>query len=59
MTSQYTTISDITKDWCEIKTTATEIIDEHNEKNNDLSYNITKVSLAGNDFKYTSTHGNF
>ncbi|XP_050529750.1 histidine decarboxylase isoform X2 [Daktulosphaira vitifoliae] len=46
VTSQYTTILDITKDWSEIKETATEIIDEHNSNNNDLSYNKTKVSLA-------------
>ncbi|XP_025421978.1 histidine decarboxylase [Sipha flava] len=43
VTSQYTTISDITRDWAEIKATATEII---NDEKSDSTYNKTKVSLA-------------
>ncbi|VVC44138.1 Pyridoxal phosphate-dependent decarboxylase,Aromatic-L-amino-acid [Cinara cedri] len=43
VTSQYTTVSDITRDWAEIKATATEII---NDKKADTTYNKTKVSLA-------------
>lgn len=44
VTSQYTTISDITRDWAEIKATATEIIDDDKA---DSTYNKSKVSLAG------------
>ncbi|KAF0769951.1 histidine decarboxylase isoform X1 [Aphis craccivora] len=44
VTSQYTTISDITRDWAEIKATATEII---NDDKADSTYNKSKVSLAG------------
>lgn len=43
VTSQYTTISDITRDWAEIKATATEII---NDDKADSTYNKSKVSLA-------------
>ncbi|XP_016657568.1 histidine decarboxylase [Acyrthosiphon pisum] len=43
VTSQYTTISDITRDWAEIKATATEII---NDDKADTTYNKSKVSLA-------------
>lgn len=44
VTSQYTTLSDITRDWAEIKATATEII---NDDKADSTYNKSKVSLAG------------
>lgn len=44
VTSQYTTIMDITRDWAEIKATATEII---NDEKADSTCNKTKVSLAG------------
>ncbi|XP_025203410.1 histidine decarboxylase [Melanaphis sacchari] len=43
VTSQYTTVSDITRDWAEIKATATEII---NDDKTDSTYNKSKVSLA-------------
>ncbi|XP_026821035.1 histidine decarboxylase [Rhopalosiphum maidis] len=43
VTSQYTTVSDITRDWAEIKATATEII---NDDKADSTYNKSKVSLA-------------
>lgn len=46
VTSQYTTILDITKDWAEIKATASEII---NDENLDTTHNKTRVSLAGNN----------
>lgn len=44
VTSQYTTVLDITRDWAEIKATATEII---NDDQADSTYNKSKVSLAG------------
>jgi len=44
VTSQYTTVSDITRDWAEIKATATEVI---NDEKADSTYNKSKVSLAG------------
>ncbi|XP_050426856.1 histidine decarboxylase isoform X2 [Adelges cooleyi] len=46
VTSQYTTVLDITKDWAEIKATATEIINEYKIHGSDASFNKTKVTLA-------------
>lgn len=55
VTSQYTTILDITKDWAEIKATATEII---NDEKIDITHNKAKVSLAGNNLQFNQNNIN-